>query len=57
MIENLVQTLPAHRHAALLRELSLLDRDMERIFVYSEDLALARVGDPQGLGGAWKTKH
>jgi uncharacterized membrane protein len=57
MIENLVQTLPVHRHAALLRELSLLDRDTERIFVYSEDLALARVGDPQGLGGAWKTKH
>jgi hypothetical protein len=50
-------TLPARRHAALLRELSLLDRDTERIFIYSEDLALARVGDPQGVGGAWKMKH
>ena len=51
MIENLVQTLPAHRHAALLQQLSLLDREIERNFVYPEDLALARIADPQGLGG------
>jgi uncharacterized membrane protein len=51
MIENLVQTLPAYRHAALLRELSLLDREIERNFIYPEDLALARVADAQGLGG------
>jgi hypothetical protein len=29
----------------------LLDREVERIFTYPEELALARVADPQGLGG------
>ena len=52
MIENLIQTLPKHRHAVLLRELELLDREIERLFVNPEDRALARLGDSQGLGGA-----
>lgn len=56
MIENLIQTLPKHRHAVLQRELSLLDRDVDKYFVYPEDLALARVGDSQGLGGASGTE-
>jgi uncharacterized membrane protein len=51
MIENLVQTLPPNRRDALLRQLSLLDREVERIFTYPEELALARVADAQGLGG------
>lgn len=51
MIENLIQTLPAHRHAALLQQLSLLDREIERTFPYREDLALAQIADAQGLGG------
>ncbi len=51
MIENLVQTLPAHRHTALLGELDLLDREIARHFVYPEDLALAHIADAQGLGG------
>jgi len=51
MIENLVQTLPPNRREALLRQLSLLDREVERIFTYPEELALARVADTQGLGG------
>jgi hypothetical protein len=51
MIENLMQTLPDHRHAALLQELSLLDREIVRNFTYPEELALARIGDTQGLGG------
>jgi uncharacterized membrane protein len=51
MIENLVQTLPPKRREALLRQLSLLDREVERIFTYPEELALARVADTQGLGG------
>jgi uncharacterized membrane protein len=51
MIENLVRTLPSHRHAALLQELSLLDRECERNFTYPEELALARIADTQGLGG------
>jgi len=36
---------------ALLRQLSLLDREVERVFTYPEELALARVADAQGLGG------
>jgi uncharacterized membrane protein len=51
MIENLIQTLPTHRHAALLQELSLLDREIDKKFVYPEEIALARIGDAQGLGG------
>ena len=51
MIENLVQTLPPSRREALLRQLSLLDREVERVFTYPEELALARVADAQGLGG------
>jgi hypothetical protein len=39
------------RHAALLQELSLLDREIVRNFTYPEELALARIGDTQGLGG------
>ena len=50
MIENLVQTLPEHRHPALLQELSLLDREIAKNFVYPEDVALARIADTQGLG-------
>ena len=52
MIENLIQTLPKHRHPALQKELQLLDRAIEESFRNPEDLALARVGDAQGLGGA-----
>jgi uncharacterized membrane protein len=51
MIENLIQTLPVHRHAVLLQELSLLDREIAKKFAYPEELALARIGDAQGLGG------
>ena len=51
MIQNLIQTLPAHRHQALQQELSLLEREIERNFTYPEELALARVADAQGLGG------
>ena len=58
MIENLVQTLPAHRHTALLGELDLLDREIARNFIYPEDLALAHIADAQGLGGhSGKIKH
>ena len=56
MIDNLIQTLPKHRQAALQRELVLLDREVEKHFIYPEDLALARIGDSQGLGGASGTE-
>ena len=52
MIENLEQTLPDHRHAALRLQLQLLDRDLERAYPNREDLELARIADPQGLGGS-----
>jgi uncharacterized membrane protein len=51
MIENLLKSLPAHRLPAIVEELRLLDREVEERFPYPEDLLLARVGDPQGLGG------
>jgi hypothetical protein len=51
MIEKLLRTLPAYRHAALYRELSMLDREIEKQFPYPEELALARIADPQGPGG------
>ncbi len=52
MGENLIQTLPEYRHAALRTELELLDRAIDTQFVFPEDRALARVADAQGLGGA-----
>ncbi len=51
MIDNLIQTLAAQCHPPLRQELSLLDREITRNFVYPEELALARIADSQGLGG------
>ncbi|MBS1221859.1 MAG: hypothetical protein H6R23_1479 [Proteobacteria bacterium] len=52
MIENLTRTLPEHRHPALRVELDLLDRAIARQHRFDEDVALARIPDSQGLGGA-----
>jgi uncharacterized membrane protein len=52
MGENLIQTLPEHRHPALRRELDLLDRTIDTLYPLPEDAALARVADAQGLGGS-----
>jgi uncharacterized membrane protein len=52
MIEDLVRTLPEHRHPALLRELELLELTIQKVYTIPEDLALARVADSQGLGGS-----
>jgi uncharacterized membrane protein len=51
-IENLIQTLPEHRHDALRIELALLDRAIVAKHPFPEDLALARIPDSQGLGGS-----
>ena len=51
MLENLMQTLPQHRHAELRKQLELLDRTIEGHYAFPEDQALARIPDPQGLGG------
>ena len=56
MIQNLLQTLPLHRHAALNQQLSLLDREIAKNFTYPEELALAQVPDTQGLGGHFGTR-
>ncbi len=50
MLENLIQTLPATRAAALRPELDLLKRSAERYFSEPEDRAMAEVGDFQGVG-------
>ena len=51
MIENLIHTLPEHRHAALQAQLALLDAAIKAIYILPEDLVLARATDSQGLGG------
>jgi len=52
MLENLIRSLPPHRHPALRQALDLLDRTLPALYPLAEDLALARIPDPQGLGGA-----
>jgi len=52
MLENLMQTLPECRRPTLRQELDLLDRTLEKTYLLPEDLALARIPDSQGLGGA-----
>jgi len=51
-IVNLIDTLPAQRHSALCKELELLDRTIEKLYVLPEDLKLARIPDSHGLGGS-----
>ena len=51
MIEKLLLTLPEDRHPALRQQLTLLDREIEKRYWHPEVLALARIGDSQGLGG------
>jgi uncharacterized membrane protein len=52
MLENLIRTLPAQRHPALREQLDLLDRALPDHYKFPEDLALARIPDSQGRGGA-----
>jgi uncharacterized membrane protein len=52
MLENLIQTLPAHRHAELRQQLGMLDRTVEGSYAFADDRELARIPDSQGLGGA-----
>jgi len=51
LLESLMEVLPESRVPALRREWQLLDRSVQRLFPFAEDLALARTPDPQGLGG------
>jgi uncharacterized membrane protein len=52
MLENLIDTVPAHRAALLRRELALLDRGVEQDFRDPEDRACAAAADSLGVGGA-----
>ena len=52
MLENLLRTLPPRRHPALQEQLDILDRLLPDSLTMPEDLALARIGDAQGIGGA-----
>jgi len=44
--------LPAPRHPALRQELELLDRTIDKIYVFPEDAKVARIADSQGLGAS-----
>jgi hypothetical protein len=50
MLDNLLLTLPTHRHSAIEKERQRLDRALESLYSIPEDLALARMADSQGLG-------
>jgi uncharacterized membrane protein len=52
MIESLSQSLPESRLPALRQQQDLLDRTLQELYEFPEDLALARIADSQGLGGA-----
>jgi len=57
MLENLIETLPEERTVLLHRELVLLQRTAERLFLEPEERALAAVGDSQGMGGTREWRH
>jgi uncharacterized membrane protein len=52
MLDNLIASLPAHRHQPLDEERKRLDQMLGALYAIPEDLALARVPDSQGLGGS-----
>ena len=52
LLENLMHTLPPYRHPELSKQLEYLDRAIEGHYTLAEDRALARIADPQGLGGS-----
>jgi len=51
MIEDLIETLPPHRHPALKHQLAMLDSEIKNRFVLPDERALAQAADTQGLGG------
>jgi uncharacterized membrane protein len=57
MLDNLIATLPPTRHAALVRELELLDASIDDAYRLPADAALARVADSQGLGASRQARR
>ncbi|HYW70691.1 MAG TPA: DUF2254 domain-containing protein [Pyrinomonadaceae bacterium] len=52
MLQDLIETLPPHRHQVLQKELALLGSSSKRAFPDLDDQALAESGDLQGIGGS-----
>lgn len=52
MVEGISRGLPERRVTALQRELDLLERTVEKLYPFPEDLERSRIPDLQGLGGA-----
>lgn len=52
LLDNLIASLPAHRHAELIAERRRLDLAIAEQFTILDDLELAREPDLQGLGGS-----
>ena len=52
MLDNLIATLPARRHAAVEAERRRLDLAIESLYSLPEDRELASIPDAQGLGGS-----
>ena len=53
MLEHLIEVLPATRGPALRRELTLLQKAVERDYVDGEDRETAETCDRQGMGGSF----
>jgi uncharacterized membrane protein len=52
MLDNVMRMVPERRRPSLVRELRLLDLTIDASFALPEDRELARIADPQGLGGS-----
>jgi uncharacterized membrane protein len=52
MLDDLLITLPPHRHPALEQERRSLERMLESLYPIADDLVLARHSDLQGIGGS-----
>jgi uncharacterized membrane protein len=57
MLENLIAVLPDRRAPALRCELDLLDQTIDRVHALSDDRALSRVSDLQGLGSTTRATN
>jgi uncharacterized membrane protein len=56
LLDNLILTLPRHRHRVLEEERDRLDAALKAAYPIPSDLALASVPDSQGLGGSAGTR-
>jgi uncharacterized membrane protein len=52
MLDNVILSLPAHRHPPLEAERRHLDQALDALYAIADDRALAGIADLQGLGGS-----